>query len=806
MKRRKLFIFAALAVLAIPAARAEYPTGGRFTQPPTYYTEVKSASDLTTVVYEQDFLNTAPIRVVENGATAYLINQETDEEVIATAQTAEKAELGSAYLATFTFPLVTSNGEWMVVIPEGTLETVEGNEKNPEFTHTYTLNDPDLAAARLTPVSLIPAAGSKVSQVNSTSGEWSVAFDPEIMEKAGFIKVSITDADPDHLYEGEAFFAQRQVNRRVDTGTITGSDIDYPINDAQAPFTWKWGGNAGSNRMYEGYQYKARFEVRESEYNAGRDGNGEILGIYECIYDGSTASYNYSDARLVSITPQPYENDNNEGYVFTDTNNPYVTFTFDKPVVPNYDLCGVNTGYGTSNPITEATGSDGDKVWRFTIPAGNIVSPAINLFFAFKDPVTGAAVRGNSGREKSTTFTIEYLVEMDLVTLTATPAPDGDPLEEITEIVLSNDKNYVFHAAYCSEPIVMNGQGRALYEFRSDDIVYDSEARTATIVFNPPLNIQGNYTLEIPKKFFILSENPDIEQFETTYSNKAFEGSYSVTGKAGEITYDYNPETIVPADGSEVANLSQVVLYFPGSEYACTSYDPIPFVDESGAEVATGSPELGPTDNSIKIVINDKITTPGKYSATFPREFFYADNGGNAVNFNEEFTASWTVTGGTTEITYDLVPTAIKPAEGIVEKIDAISIDFGQAVEITDGSMLKAVITDKTGAETNVSLMPDWTGEMLEGNAVPAIETEGEYTMTIAKGVVKNFDGSKMNPDLTFVWTVNTVGVQTIILTDGKADIYTVDGRMIARDADLGTVRSLDKGVYIINGMKYIVR
>ena len=95
---------------------------------------------------------------------------------------------------------------------------------------------------------------------------------------------------------------------------------------------------------------------------------------------------------------------------------------------------------------------------------------------------------------------------------------------------------------------------------------------------------------------------------------------------------------------------------------------------------------------------------------------------------------------------------------------------------------------------------------MLEGNAVPAIETEGEYTMTIAKGVVKNFDGSKMNPDLTFVWTVNTVGVQTIILTDGKAAIYTGDGRMIARDADFETIRSLDKGVYIINGMKYIVR
>lgn len=805
MKRRKLFIFAALAALAIPAARAEFPSGGSFVQPPTY-THVKSAADLTTVVWSQDWMDTAPIQLVEGGPTAYIFNLETEEEVVATDMTAAKAEVGSTYLVTLTFPLLTSNGEWMVVIPEGALETVDGNEKNPELNQVYTLNDPDLAAARLTPVSLIPAAGSKVSQVNSTSGEWSVAFDPEIMEKAGFIKVSITDADPDHLYDGEAFFAQRQVNRRVDTGTITGSDLDYPINDAQAPFTWMWGGNAGSNRMYEGYQYKARFEVRESEYNAGRDGNGEVLGIYECIYDGSTASYNYSDARLVSITPQPYENDNNEGYVFTDTNNPYVTFTFDKPVVPNYDLCGVNTGYGTSNPITEATGSDGDKVWRFTIPAGNIVSPAINLFFAFKDPETGAAVRGNSGREESTTFTIEYLVEMDLVTLTATPAPDGDPLEEITEIVLSNDKNYVFHAAYGSEPIVMNGQGRALYEFRSDDIVYDSEARTATIVFDPPLNIQGNYTLEIPKKFFILSENPIIEQMETTYSNKAFEGNYSVTGKAGEITYDYNPETIDPADGSEVANLSQVVLYFPGSEYAGTSYDPIPFVDESGAEVATGSPEFGPTDNSIKIVINDKITTPGKYSATFPRGFFYADNGGNAVNFNEEFTASWTVTGGEIEITYDLTPVAVEPKEGIVEKIDKISIDFGQMVALTEGSMLKAVITDKAGAETNVFLMPDWSGELLEGNPATAIEAEGEYTMTIAKGAVISDDGTKMNPELTFVWTVNTVGVQTIILTDGKADIYTVDGRMIARDADLGTVRSLDKGVYIINGMKYIVR
>ena len=39
-----------------------------------------------------------------------------------------------------------------------------------------------------------------------------------------------------------------------------------------------------------------------------------------------------------------------------------------------------------------------------------------------------------------------------------------------------------------------------------------------------------------------------------------------------------------------------------------------------------------------------------------------------------------------------------------------------------------------------------------------------------------------------------------------RGDVYTAQGVLVARDADASTIRTLEKGLYIINGWKVVVR
>ena len=46
-------------------------------------------------------------------------------------------------------------------------------------------------------------------------------------------------------------------------------------------------------------------------------------------------------------------------------------------------------------------------------------------------------------------------------------------------------------------------------------------------------------------------------------------------------------------------------------------------------------------------------------------------------------------------------------------------------------------------------------------------------------------------------------GINSIKPSNGKADVYNTDGRLIQRNAD---IKNLKKGLYIINGKKVMVR
>ena len=722
-----------MVLLTVGTALAEFPEL-KFALPVTY-SELTQASQLTSVRLDKSsWTDAQELRFVDNAEQAYIINLESDEKVYASAKEISGKRYNNIF---FTFPALTANGEYEVVIPAGAIETVEGQETNAEITQVYTLNDPSLALPELTPVTLLPAAGTELLAVNRNSGKWTVAFDPEIQKEAGYMKVTMTDADPNHLYEGEPFFAQIQLNRREILGTGTTLDTDLT-----EPFSFEWGGKDGSGIMYQGYEYKCRFEVRKSEYNEAKDGEGEVLGIYECTYNGKTMPEQYSEAKLVNITPTPsnYDPQNPDGYIFETTNDPHVTFFFDIPVEPNISLCGINTGSGSSVPFEgDAVSANNGKEWRFTIPKSQIQAPEVLAFFAFTDPDSGLPVKGNSGRGANSTFIYAWNVEIGLPTL-AVVSPDTEAeLDELSAITLSNSENYFFQSngAPAEKATIQTRQGEVVAELNYSQTTFDntSDTKTATLSISPAITEPGVYVLMVPKGYFTLSNNLEVDQYEEVYQNKALSIAFTVKGSENPETMNAKFLRSDPENNTTVTSLKEVEIFLdiPADSYAGMDYEMTKpaLKNAAGNDVATTDFEFGSIETSWKMTFSNEITEPGVYSITFPDKFFCEDQ---TTNYTPAFTLTWTIA----EPLASIAVVSPEP-ETELEQIALITLKNDDDLWFTAGDPeLKATISTKQGQVVytfeNGDIIFDSATKTVKMAVAPEITDEGAYVLMVPQG------------------------------------------------------------------------
>lgn len=65
-----------------------------------------------------------------------------------------------------------------------------------------------------------------------------------------------------------------------------------------------------------------------------------------------------------------------------------------------------------------------------------------------------------------------------------------------------------------------------------------------------------------------------------------------------------------------------------------------------------------------------------------------------------------------------------------------------------------------------------------------------------------------MNPELSFSYTVSkNVGIDAVGIDKASAfDVYNVNGVRVLRDADASDLNGLEKGIYIVNGRKIVVK
>ncbi len=651
-----------------PASSVAYPYGGIKT----------NVTELNTIYIRQSVTPQVEIMLTDN-CSATFTNLESDEVVKATAVTVVKGELGSpTYEVECHFPDLPSNGEWEFELAAGSLQTAEG-DPSPRYSNTWTLEDPSIDVARITPIEMIPAAGSEIKAVGKDQGVWTVLFAPEIQEKIGFVGATLTDADPGHLYDNEPFYCYAYVKRNG-TSSATGEPI---VMDLSEPIEIVWGG--ADSKMYQGYEYKLHLECRTTEYD------GEIVGVYDCTFKGGSASYEYAPETLVSIDPETYAT-GNDGYVIDSDGDFSFTMIFSGPVDCVNSASSVNLGQGATAGYKQITSNADRTEWTFTVSSSLIGPPMLDLITAFTGS-NGNRVRGNNAREDLSCFQLQYKVTAGIPELIADPAP-GSELESISEIVLTNDRNMTMGLGYQGTATIQDLHGKVLQELAAT-IADDNMSVILKAV--PAFSYNGPVVVVVPEAYVTFGEQFDSQ------SSKAQTFNYQMIGEPAPQDRYLEVTGIDPADGSVVESLSRINIFFDQDNVAPIEYS-FPLLDAAGETEA------------------------------------YAQLG--------------------------------------------YSFDVLNLIEIT-------LTSDPNGNE-------------------PTTVTEaGEYTLTIPEGAI-NVDGAEdiINSEIVLNWTVSpNVGVDGIV-NDGdlRGDVYTVTGVRVLRDADADAVRSLEKGIYVINGRKVVVK
>lgn len=150
---------------------------------------------------------------------------------------------------------------------------------------------------------------------------------------------------------------------------------------------------------------------------------------------------------------------------------------------------------------------------------------------------------------------------------------------------------------------------------------------------------------------------------------------------------------------------------------------------------------------------------------------------------------------------------------GEYDELAEIVIDFPNATDVLQSGDAKPILKDAEGKELDnvITISPakvkeGFTGMRMILSIDPVIVEKGAYTLELPAGT---FICDGMNSvTASYVYEISGIktGVDEINAETTNRDIYHINGTLIRRNAGAEIINSLDKGIYIINGRKVIVK
>ena len=177
---------------------------------------------------------------------------------------------------------------------------------------------------------------------------------------------------------------------------------------------------------------------------------------------------------------------------------------------------------------------------------------------------------------------------------------------------------------------------------KDEKAIVSVDGATVTVSAPEEITEAGTYAISVPAGAFSTADGR---------TNEAFTTMFAITEPAGPAdTFVYT--SVVPADGSEVAELSSITVTYP--QWVCDYINETPFnvVDAESNVVTTASLTYNDNWEDVVIVLEEPITAEGTYTITVPEGYIYDYD--EAI-CNPEFTLTYTVdtVNGISTVTID---------------------------------------------------------------------------------------------------------------------------------------------------------
>lgn len=317
--------------------------------------------------------------------------------------------------------------------------------------------------------------------------------------------------------------------------------------------------------------------------------------------------------------------------------------------------------------------------------------------------------------------------------------------------------------------------------------------------------------------------NVFVKDTEGRAVNKTANGLGTIMGNEANTWFEIHftadflkPDfTVEPADGAEVESIETITFGYEGGislNWGATDA-PITIYNRNTREaVATftqddvieieGESYFDPIV-ACYVKLDTPITDAGTYTVEVPAGFFILGDQMMA-NSSKATSVTYVIKGAEVpmEVTIDLA------AGNVTEIPETLVVTFEGYDNVNNVDEPTLVDADGNSYPVHFDWGTDWNqlNVVLDNGAITA---EGVYTLTIPAGAVELGDPDKLNTeDIVFVYTIgNTTAIDGLVgANGGKVTVYAVNGTVLLRDADAASVRSLAKGLYIINGKKVVIR
>lgn len=447
----------------------------------------------------------------------------------------------------------------------------------------------------------------------------------------------------------------------------------------------------------------------------------------------------------------------------------------------NFDDCN-NVWVELAEPITEP------GIFEVTIPAeffalgenGDYVNDQMIIYYEIKSGTSSAEV-------------------------TVTPASEST-LEQLDKITFTYQGG--INVSYNGGNItVQKRENPTTYtdiaSFAADEVKFDfADWNNMWIDFAEPITEPGIYEVTVPAGFFTLGENGNatneamVIYYEIKSTTPAAElvvtpASESTLEQIDKITFTYEPGINVSYNGDQ-----KITIYKRGDrtkeEVTSFAYDDVQFDFDDAS--------------NMWIDFAEPITESGNYEVVVPEGFFNLGDNGDA---NDAMVIYYEIAAPLSEFVV-----TVNPEGGKVTEIPAtivLTVDGREMVGMDYDA--KPTLTDDDNNSYDVHLDIDWSLDLNQIVLIldnGAITTDGTYTLTIPAGAIYGNDESDTYAEdivITYIINNGTSRIDDMVANaGGKVDVYTVNGVNVLRNADAAAVKTLAKGLYIINGKKVVIK